>query len=412
MAKYKAVASMNVKGGTGKTLTAINIAYYLKQKGYKVALIDCDIDNSNFVFFTKAEGKIEVEGVDKFKPYDWNGIQVFSMSLLVDRDRSISMTGDRYAQIIADVVNDSMWNAEYFVLDLPGGADDIFRTIIRLFADSYVGSVIVTLPGLEDALKRSLNLHKYFDIPVVGVIENMAYFECPHCHSRYHIFGDNLAEKICKDYGVTYLGAIPLSPTLNERIKKGNPILTRTEAKPILKAVELAEKLEPRTPGLAERLKEKFTDKMKYYFEKALATLIISANRELNIGELQAKYGFTYGLPLLLTVTDESGENIVTNACFRVADGKIKLVREPKQIAFQVVLSAKTLARILMGKAKTRSGRVVDYDPWDAWLNGDIKVYGKGHAPRVIAVLQKLFGDKELTKQIREKYGKILEVFI
>ena len=101
---------------------------------------------------------------------------------------------------------------------------------------------------------------------------------------------------------------------------------------------------------------------------------------------------------------------VITRIHLKVKDGKIIVLREARP-EFEIVTDFKTIARLLMGCRKV-DGELYGFDVWDAWLNGDIKVYGKGHAPRVIAMLQKVFGDKELTRQIREKYGKILEVFI
>jgi len=157
----------SVKGGVGKTLVSINIAHKLAEMGHKVGLIDADLDNSNFAVFTRASGEIGIEPGQKFRPYVWDGVQVFSMSLIAGREKGVSMTGDRYIQILDDVIEQSKWDVDYFVVDLPAGSSDVFRVCMELFGDWLVGNVIVTQPVLADATRRTLNLHRYLEIPVL-----------------------------------------------------------------------------------------------------------------------------------------------------------------------------------------------------------------------------------------------------
>jgi len=400
----KAVGVCNVKGGTGKTLIAINLAYQLSKHG-KTGLIDCDIDNSNFSFFTKASGQIGVEHTNALKPYSWNGIQVFSMSLIAG-SRGISMSGDRYVQILSDALKTSLWDVEYFVLDLPAGASDIFRGSMHLFGHSLVGNIIVAQPSTVEATEKVLQLHKYFGIPVLGIIENMAYLQLNT--EKYFIFGKPSGKTLADKYGVEYLGEIPILIDLYSNIEKGNPIINEQYNKPILKAVDLVLSSKVKPPTFLEKLKTTITKEIADSLAKTIASIIILGNKELNIKELREKTGFTEKRPVLLTITDDSGQKVILRACLRVDETGIKLIKNPKKIDFEIVTPYRSLARIILG----HDDKGNKYDAWDAWLLGDIKVYGEGQLPKAIALMRRVFGNPEIMSEIKEKYGKILSRWI
>ena len=409
----RAVTVSSVKGGTGKTLVAINLAYYLKVlTGKEVALVDLDIDSPNFAEFAGiSDGRIEVDkNTKKFIPYVWNGIKVFSMSLVAEEDRPISMYGVMHQQVLLDILRNTEWgHIDYLVADCPAGASDLWKTAIDVLRDELVGGVVVTIPSTKVDARRVVKLHLLNDIPVIGLIENMAYFEDPESGKKYYVFGEPFGEKLCNEFGIEYLGQIPLSMEIGERVRSGNPVLPEKYADPIKRAVEKI-KDAPKI-GLATKVREAVSETIKGWIEKVIASFVIEANKSVDILSLQKKYGFTEKRPFDLVITDDKMEKVISRTHFKVEDGRLKVVQNPKRIDFEIVTSFRTLARMFAGKKKLRDGRIIPFDPMDAWLNNEILVYGNGAVPRGIYVVRHLLNEDVIAK-LRTKYGKLLEKFI
>lgn len=414
----KAVAVCAVKGGVGKTLVALNLAKRLSKEG-RTALIDADLDNSSFSQFTGIDGAIKIDNKQRFKPYVWEGIEVFSMSLVTSRDQSVSMTGDRYIQIIDDVVNRSLWDAEYYVFDMPGQSSDIFRAIMEIAGDYLVGDVIVSQPSMVDSTRKILNLHNYLEIPVLGIVENMSYLKVGAI--TYYPFGKSTVDKIAEDFGVPVLGKIPLDPKIAEGIQNGNPFLPEELMEPIENAARAVVETDIKRPGFLEKIIHAVTDTLKDEVEKVLASVIISANKTHDIKAIRHNTGFTEGRPLLFVITDESGAKELTRVGLRVTEEAVKVIPEPKGdleyqkwvegFDFQLVSDFQTLARVIMGKA-VRGRREVPFSTWDAWCNGDLKAYGLGYAPRAVNAIRNIFDNDEIMGPIREQYGVLLSRWI
>lgn len=402
-----------VKGGVGKSLGAINIAYYLKGMGHKVGLLDCDFDNSNFAQFTNTDAEITVDPTKGFQPYDWDGIQVFSMSLVAGRSRSVSLTGDRYWQFMDDIVRRSEWNVDYFVADLPSGSGDVFKAAVHVFGDELAGDIIIIQPSMMDATRRVLNLHKYFEIPVLGIIENMSYFVCEK-HNKpliYYPFGESVVDQVAEEYGVDVLGKIPLIPDMPEKIKLGNPILEGDAAKAIEAACAKIVEAPVQKPGFLERMKTKVLEKLKTTIEKVLAQIIVALNREIAIGEVRTATGFTEEKPFLIRIVDESMTTEITTIALRIKRDRVVVLREPREVDYEIIGSFKTFARIIMGKRRV-DGDEVPFSAMDAWLNGDVVTAGMGYAPKAVHALRTIFRNEPFMEQIRERYGGLLERWI
>lgn len=404
----------SVKGGVGKTLVSLNIARKLQNLGYKVGLIDADFDNSNFAQFTNIQDEMQVDPVKGFKPYDWNGVQVFSMSLIAGRSKSVSLTGDRYWQFIDDIAKKSMWTCDYMLLDMPSGSGDVFKATIHTFGESLVGDIIVTQPSMMDASRRILNLHKYFEIPVLGLIENMSYFTC-NKHKKpmiYYPFGESVVDQLSKDYGVEVLGKIPLIPEMPSKIKEGKPWLEGESEIPIEAACKKIVETPVQKPGFLERFKTKILEGIKVEFEKVLAYLIIAINKEMNVATVKSSTGFTEERPFLLRIVDETGTKEITSVALRVKGDKMVVLKPPyKNIDYEIIGNFQTFARMIMGKRKI-NGETVPFDPIDAWLNGDIVTAGVGYAPKAIHALRSIFGNEQFMQQVRDKHGPLLERWI
>lgn len=404
MAK-KSTCIVNVKGGTGKTLVSLNLAKELSKHG-ATALIDADLDNSCWSQFTGIDRRIEISKNHQFKPYDWNGVQVFSMSLLAGGEKSVSMPGDRYVQIIDDVIERTMWDADFYVFDMPGTSSDVFRSVVEITAEYTVGNIIVSQPSMVHSTKKILNLHKYLEIPILGIIENMSYFQAGVV--KYHPFGKSTVDEIAKEYEIEILGKIPLSQNIAEGIAKGKPIFQGEALEPIKKACEKIITSEIQRPGFLTRIKEKITSALKAEVEKVLINVIISLNQNFDISGLRTNTGFTEQKPFLFVITDESGTKEITRVALKVKEDSMKVLRNPEDLDFEIATDFTTLSRMIMGKAK-KGDKMVDFNAMDAWLNGDLKAFGLGYSPRAVKVMREIFGNEEIMNPIREQYKGILE---
>jgi ATP-binding protein involved in chromosome partitioning len=404
----KCVGIFSVKGGVGKTLISINIAHQLAQHG-KTGLLDADWDNSNFAQFTNFNEKIKVTKDNKIILPEWEDVKVFSPSLLFGREKGVSMTEDRYVQMISDVMEYGDWgDLDYMVVDLPGGSSDTWKGILTIFSEVLVGDVIVTQPLMNDALEKGLQLHKFLDIPVLGVINNMCYLTCPHGDKIYLFGNTNNTIEIVKRYECEYLGEIPFITDLPKLINEGKPII---KSDTISNTVEKIVKLPIQKTSFIERFKEKITDAIRGEVEKILAYFIVTFQKEFDVKDVAIKEGFTEQKNTVLTITDDSGSKVITRLVLKLKDGKLVVVSKPENIDFEIVTSFRTLARILMGKAK-RGNQIVDYNPMDAWLAGEIKAYGSGFTTKAVRTLEAMFNNQDVVNKIRENYGKILERWI
>lgn len=404
----KAVGVFSVKGGVGKTLVAINIALRLSKHG-RTGLLDADWDNSNFAQFTNFNGRIGVTKDNRFVLPEWNGIRVFSPSLLIGRDRGVSMTEDRYVQMISDVMEYGNWgDLDYMVVDLPGGSSDTWRGVLTIFGEVLIGDIIVIQPLMTDSLEKSLQLHKFLDIPVVGVLNNMVYLTCPH-GDKVYLFGDNnTVKEIVQKYEYEYLGDIPFVTDLPKMISNGTPFIESEALDYATK--KIIESPIPKT-SFIDRFKEKITDAIKSEIEKVLAYFIITFQKEFDVRDRAVREGFTEQNNIALTITDESMTKPITRLVLKLKDGKLVVVSKPEKVNYEIITSFRTLARIIMGKMR-RGNQVIDYDPMTAWLVGDVKVYGTGFSVKAMRTFEAIFNNQDLINMIRDKYGSLLERWI
>jgi len=368
-------------------------------------------NSSNFAEFVKVENGIEIDDVTKhFNLVTWNGIKVWSVSLLTEKWRPISMTADKYVQMLSDAVNYSNWgNLDYMVIDLPSGAMDSFRGAVFLFAEDLVGNVIVVQPAFEDNIRRVLNLHRVNEIPVIGVIENMAYFVCPYHKTPkvFHLFGESKVEDIVKEYGYTYLGKLPLIGDLHERInKRGHPILD-DYAEPFIKACEIIESIPQEKVGIIAKIKEKAKAVTKNLVDKVITYALTVMYKEIPLPDIP----YDENVVLDLVIVDDTRTKVISRWHLMIKDKKLRVVKKPKHVDFEIETTFKTLARIFMGKKKTKDGKIMEYSIWDAWFNMDLEVYGSSAAPRAVRIIKKVLFSEQLTKKVSEKF-KFLEKYI
>lgn len=236
----KIIGVASGKGGVGKSTTAVNLALALANCGKKVALFDADIYGPSVPTMLGYEGSplSSDDGVN-FKPFYEYGIESVSIGSLIDRNTPLIWRGAKACGAIEQLMTQTMWNnVDVMVIDMPPGTGDILITLSQRI--DFAGIVIVSTPqdiALIDAIK-GVNMFKKTGTPVLGIVENMSYFICPHCGERADIFGHDGAKKTAESMGETFLGAIPLEPEIRRTSDAGTPIVAENPDSPHTKAYE------------------------------------------------------------------------------------------------------------------------------------------------------------------------------
>lgn len=378
------------KGGTGKTLVAINLAHELaKQKG-SVALIDADLSNPNAAELLGVKNQIEVS-TESFTPLSVDGIEFFSMAA-VSGDRPVSMDASEYAQILRDVLMHSNWKAETAIIDMPAGVHNEFLELLTNFGSNLLGSIIIVQPAHVQSARKMLQLHKTEGVPVLGVIKNMSEFTCEHGTS-YEVFGNVDLEALCKEFEVDPLGSIPLSMEIRKGILEGKPFLPEQLAQPIVKGVEKILAAKPVGVSFVDRLKERLKAVARDVMVEILAGVIEISNTEIGIPDIQKAYGFPGGRTIELDVTDESLRDVKIQAFFRVEGGVLKVVKNPKTVDDEIRVWDRALVWCFLGK---RPDTNTPWDLFDAWLTGKVKYYSysaAGGTPRALQFMRSVWSN-------------------
>jgi len=230
--KHK-IAVISGKGGVGKTTVAVNLAYALALKGYKVGILDADITGPNVPKMLGIAGKRPSLSADgSLIPIQVlrGQLEVISMdSLLPSEDTPVIWRGPLIMKAIQQFLSDVDWREQDFlIVDLPPGTGDETLSIMQLLPDMD-GIIVVTTPQ-EVALldvKKSIKMADKMTIPIIGVIENMSGFVCPKCGEKILPFKEGGGEKAAKEYGVRFLGRIPLNPEICESGDEGKPFVEK-----------------------------------------------------------------------------------------------------------------------------------------------------------------------------------------
>ncbi|MDR1274990.1 MAG: iron-sulfur cluster carrier protein ApbC [Candidatus Accumulibacter sp.] len=219
------IAVASGKGGVGKSTTAVNLALALAQEGAAVGLLDADLYGPSIPRMLGVPDAQPASPDGKtFVPVRAYGIQALSVGFLVDADSPMIWRGPMVAQVLEQLLTQSHWNAlDYLVVDMPPGTGDAQLTLAQ--KAPVTGALIVTTPqdiALIDA-RKGLKMFEKVGVPILGVVENMGLHICPECGHEEAIFGQGGAEKICADFGVAFLGALPLERGIREMTDAGNP---------------------------------------------------------------------------------------------------------------------------------------------------------------------------------------------
>jgi len=210
------------KGGVGKSTVAANLAIALARAGKKVGLIDADVYGPSQPTLLGTHEKPTAEN-EKLIPVGAHGIRFLSLGQLVSPGHALAWRGPMATGALTNLLEAEWGDAELLLVDLPPGTGDVQLTLIQ--RSRPAGAIIVSTPqdlSLIDA-RRAVDLFNKTSVPVLGMIENMATYTCPHCGEPSHPFGTGGAEQAAAEMGVAFLGRLPLSPAIREASDAGNP---------------------------------------------------------------------------------------------------------------------------------------------------------------------------------------------
>jgi len=219
------IAVSSGKGGVGKSTTAVNLALALASEGARVGILDADIYGpSQPQMLGLNDARPESEDGKTMIPLQAHGLQANSIGFLVDVEQPMVWRGPMATQALRQLLMDTNWDdLDYLVIDMPPGTGDIQLTLAQIVP--VTGAVIVTTPqdiALLDA-RKGLKMFEKVGIPILGIVENMSIHICSNCGHQEHIFGAGGGEKMCADYGVPFLGGLPLDIRIREQTDSGMP---------------------------------------------------------------------------------------------------------------------------------------------------------------------------------------------
>jgi len=220
------IAVASGKGGVGKSTTAVNLALALKSRGLNVGILDADIYGPSMPRLLGIKGQPQQLANNQLKPMEAFGLKVMSMGFLVDEETPMIWRGPMVMSALSQMLKDVAWGElDVLVVDMPPGTGDAQLTMAQQVP--LAGAVIVSTPqdlALIDA-RKGLNMFRKVDVPVLGLVENMSTFICPHCGGRSDIFGHGGAKADAERLGVPFLGEVPLTLAVRETSDAGKPVV-------------------------------------------------------------------------------------------------------------------------------------------------------------------------------------------
>ncbi len=213
------------KGGVGKTTVAVNLAVALAKLGYQVGLIDADIYGPNVPTMMGATRQPNIVGENRIEPLVAHGVKFISVGLISPGDKPLVMRGPMLHQIIRQFLQQVEWGTlDFLLIDLPPGTGDVVISLVQTVP--LTGAVVVSTASdvaLQDA-RKALEMFHQVHVEVLGIVENMSHFTCPHCQQVIDIFSSGGAERTAQQFGLEFLGSVELDPAIRSGGDRGLPV--------------------------------------------------------------------------------------------------------------------------------------------------------------------------------------------
>ena len=226
----RVIAVASAKGGVGKSTIAVNLALALAEEGHRVGLLDADIYGPSLPTMLGVQEPPEVTEDRKIHPGQAHGLQILSMGLLIDPEQAVIWRGPMVFSAVKQFLKDTHWDdLDYLVVDMPPGTGDAQLTLVQQVP--VAGVVMVTTPqevALAD-VRRGVQMFRQVQVPVLGIVENMSYFQCPDNNKRYDIFGTGGGARMAKQFDLPLLAKIPIEMRIREGGDEGKPLMLQGE---------------------------------------------------------------------------------------------------------------------------------------------------------------------------------------
>ncbi len=246
------VAVASGKGGVGKTTVAVNLALALQRMGASVGLMDADVYGPNVPIMLGTDEQPQALSEREIQPVEAHGVKLISMGLLNPGDKPMIWRGPMLHSVMQQFLRSVVWGKlDYLIVDLPPGTGDVQLSLIQTVP--VTGAVVVTTPSavaLAD-VRKAIEMFRQVNVDILGIVENMSYFNCPHCNGKIDVFGHGEGRRIADTYGVPLLGEIEIDPKIRIGGDTGQPAALGGENAPGAKSIYAMAR------AVAARLEEK-----------------------------------------------------------------------------------------------------------------------------------------------------------